>query len=479
MQILLSLSIALLAGLLLSRLAKVMRLPAVTAYLVAGILVGPFLLGRVSIFGTHLGFVEEDLAAFKIISEVALGFIAFSIGNEFRLSDLKKNGTKATVIGIFQAVVATVLVDAVLIVVALTTNIISIEAAIVLGAIASATAPAATLMVVKQYKAKGPVTDMLLPVVALDDAVGLVIFAISFGIAKAMNAGQIDLISVVVEPIAEVVASLLLGSVMGVAFHICERFFHSNSKRISVSIGFVLLTIALSQLELHILGVHVAFSPLLTAMMLGTIFCNICDFSEELMGRVDKWTAPLFVLFFVLSGAELEMSVFGNLLMVLVGVVYILFRCLGKYVGSYLSAKLSGCDKKIVKYLGITLFPQAGVALGMAMKAKAFGEIGEMVATITLFAVLVYELVGPALTKEALLDAGDINPEQRKSARHAHVENMPEHKKERHFRRVAIKAEIKKLLKAHHEANRKANNMYINDPANDKNDQDGSENEQN
>ena len=183
MQILLSLSIALLAGLLLSRLAKVMRLPAVTAYLVAGILVGPFLLGRVSIFGTHLGFIEEDLAAFKIISEVALGFIAFSIGNEFRLSDLKKNGTKATVIGIFQAVVATVLVDAVLIVVALTTNIISIEAAIVLGAIASATAPAATLMVVKQYKAKGPLTDILLPIVAIDDAVGLVLFAISFGVA--------------------------------------------------------------------------------------------------------------------------------------------------------------------------------------------------------------------------------------------------------------------------------------------------------
>ena len=327
-------------------------------------------------------------------------------------------------------------------------HVLSIEAAIILGAIASATAPAATLMVVRQYKAKGPVTDMLLPVVALDDAVGLIIFAISFGIAKAMNAGEINVISIIVEPIIEIVASLVLGAVMGILFHFCERFFHSNSKRISVSIAFVLLTIALSQMKFDVHGVHVSYSPLLTSMMLGTIFCNICDFSEELMERVDKWTAPLFVLFFVLSGAELELSVFGNLLMVLIGVVYIVSRCVGKYYGAYASAKVSRCNDNIVKYLGITLFPQAGVALGMAMKAKAFGEIGNMVASITLFAVLIYEIFGPALTKMALLKAGDINPEQRKSARHAHVENMPEHKKKRHFHREAIKAEIKKLIKA-------------------------------
>ena len=447
METLLSLSIALIVGLLLSRITKKLDLPAVTAYLVAGILVGPYFLGALGVPG--VGFISmENVHDFSIVCDVALGFIAFSIGNEFRLSHLKKIGRQATIVGIFQAVVTTLVVDLALIALHFAIpHVLSMEAAIILGAIASATAPAATLMVVKQYKAKGPVTDMLLPVVALDDAVGLVIFAISFGIARAMNAGQVDIISVIVEPVAEVVVSLLLGSVMGVAFHICERFFHSNSKRISVSIGFVLLTIALSQLDFHILGVHIAFSSLLTCMMLGTIFCNICDFSEELMERVDRWTAPLFVLFFVISGAELEMSVFGNLLMVLVGVVYIIFRCIGKYSGAYISAKISHCDEKIVKYLGITLFPQAGVALGMAMKAKAFGEIGEMVATITLFAVLVYELVGPALTKEALLKAGDINPQERVSQRHKHIENMPEHKKERHFRRVAIKETIKAFIK--------------------------------
>ena len=453
METLLALSIALIAGLLLSRITKRFDLPAVTAYLIAGILVGPYLLGSFGIPG--IGFISmENVHDFSIVCDTALGFIAFSIGNEFRLRQLKKIGRQATIVGILQAVITTLVVDVALISLHFAFDIISLEAAIILGAIASATAPAATLMVVRQYKAKGPVTDILLPVVALDDAVGLIIFAISFGIAKAMNAGEINIISIIVEPLIEIIASLLLGFVMGILFHFCERFFHSNSKRISVSIAFVLLTIALSQMKFEVAGIHIGYSPLLTAMMLGTVFCNVCDFSEELMERVDRWTAPLFVLFFVLSGAELELSVFSNIIMVIIGLVYIIFRCIGKYSGSYISAKISHCDENIVKYLGITLFPQAGVALGMAMKAKEFGSVGEMVASITLFAVLIYEIVGPALTKMALLKAGDINPEERKSARHAHVENMPEHKKARHFRRTAIKEEIKKLIRISHQAHK-------------------------
>jgi Kef-type K+ transport system membrane component KefB len=453
MQILLSLSIALLAGLLLSRLAKVLKLPAVTAYLVAGILVGPFLLGRLSIFGVHLGFVEEDLSAFKIISEVALGFIAFSIGNEFRLSDLKKNGVKATVIGIFQAVVATLLVDAVLIVVALTTKVISLEAAIVLGAIASATAPAATLMVVKQYKAKGPLTDILLPIVAIDDAVGLVLFAISFGIAKAIGSGEISLISILAEPIIEVVASLALGALMGFLFHLCERFFHSRSKRLAVSVTFVLLTVALSMIKFKAGNVHVGFSSLLVCMMLGTVFCNICDFSLELMDRVDRWTAPLFVLFFVISGAELDLTVFMSLGIVLVGVAYILARSAGKYLGAFASSKAMKCDKQITRYLGVTLFPQAGVALGMAIKASdpvtGLGDTGAVVAQITLFAVLVYELIGPLLTKIALTKAGEIVANEKVSARDEawkilskfHLDHPHEHHSRHFYREENNKAE--------------------------------------
>ncbi len=403
---------------MLSRVAKLLKLPAVTAYLVAGILVGPYVLGAFGVPG--LGFISSsDLDSYKIISDVALGFIAFSIGNEFRVSQLKKIGKQAAVIGVLQAVVTTLCVDAALIGLHfLMSDKLSLPAAIVLGAIASATAPAATLMVVKQYKAKGELTDILLPVVALDDAVGLMLFAISFGVAKALGAGNVDVISIVLEPILEIVLSLLLGFVMGILFNFFERFFHSNSKRLAMSLAFVLLTVALSMIDFHIGRVHVAFSSLLVCMMLGTVFCNVCDFSEELMGRVDRWSGPLLVLFFVLNGAELELSVFADWAILVIGVVYIAFRSLGKYVGAYASAKSVKCSPNIVKYLGITLLPQAGVALGMALKAQALGgSDGVVIANITLFAVLIYELVGPMLTKISLVKSGDIKPEGKVSAR--------------------------------------------------------------
>ncbi len=414
-QTLLCLALAIFAGLMLSRLAKLVKLPAVTAYLVAGILIGPFLLGSLKIDG--LGFTsDENIEKFSIISDVALGFIAFSIGNEFRLAQLKTIGKQATVIGIFQAVFTTLVVDVALIIFSLfCPNILPLPVAIILGAIASATAPAATLMVVRQYKAKGSITDVLLPVVALDDAVGLVVFAISFGVAEAINVGSLSLVSIIVDPLIEVFASLLLGALMGVIFTFCERFFHSRSKRLAMSVTFVMLTVALSMIELP----HLKFSPLLTCMMLGTIFCNICDFSEELMERVDRWTAPLFIMFFVLSGAELDFKVFKSFAIILIGIVYIAARSAGKYSGAYLSAKSVKCDKNIVKYLGITLLPQAGVALGMAQEAAHLGHKGHIVESITLFAVLVYEIVGPTLTKIALTKAGDITPSGKTSAREA------------------------------------------------------------
>ena len=416
--ILLSLSIALLAGLLLSRLAKKVQLPAVTAYLVAGVLIGPFLLGSLNVPG--LGIAHEQLDGFGIICDVALGFIAFSMGNEFRLAQLKAIGKQATVIGIFQAVFTTVVVDAVLIGLHfLMPHTLSLPAAIVLGAVATATAPAATLMVVRQYKAKGPLTDILLPVVALDDAVGLVVFAVSFGVAKSIGSGPVDVLSVVLEPLVEVVFSLVLGFIMGMLFTLCERFFHSRSKRMAVSVTFVMMTVAISSLKFEIFGIHVGFSSLLACMMLGSVFCNACDFSEELMDRADRWTAPILILFFVISGAELELSVFAQGAVVVVGIVYILARSLGKYFGAGISARATKCSPSIIKYLGITLLPQAGVALGMAIKAVELGPDGAIVRNITLFAVLVYELVGPFLTKIALTRAGDIKAEGKTSAREA------------------------------------------------------------
>ena len=424
MQILLCLSIALLAGLLLSRLAKLAKLPAVTAYLVAGILVGPYLLGALGVPG--LGVISmADVNSYSILADVALGFIAFSIGNEFRLAQLKQTGKQATIIGIFQAVFTTILVDAILIGVHFAMpDKLPLPAAIILGAVASATAPAATLMVVRQYKAKGPLTDILLPIVALDDAVGLMLFAASFGVAKALISGKIDIISVIVEPILEIVLSLALGALMGFLFNFCERFFHSRSKRLSMSVTFVFLTVALSMMKFEIGGIHIGFSSLLVCMMLGTIFCNVCDFSEELMDRVDRWTAPLFILFFVISGAELELSVFTDIAIVVIGLIYILSRSAGKYTGALMSAKATKCDNNIVKYLGITLLPQAGVALGMAIKAETLGPEGAIVANITLFAVLVYEIVGPMLTKISLLKAGEIKPEGKVSAREVEKQRL-------------------------------------------------------
>ena len=329
MKELLSIAFALFAGLMMTRLINKLRLPDVTAYLVAGLLIGPCFLGRLGIPG--IGFSSyEELDALGAISDIALGFIAFSIGNEFRLNDLRHTGKKAIIIGVVQALAAALLVDLALIGFhLLRPDVLSMPAAITLGAIATATAPAATLMVVRQYKAKGELTGLLLPIVALDDAVGLVVFAVSFGVARAQQSGAMDLISVLVNPLIEIVASLGLGALAG----------------------------------------------------------------------------------FVLSGAELELEVFSQLAVVLVGVVYILFRSAGKYVGARASAKAVGCSKRVVDYLGVTLLPQAGVALGMCVVAQQLGgQDGTIVRNIVLFSVLVYELFGPLATKWALTKAGDIKP---------------------------------------------------------------------
>ena len=408
MQVLLVLSIAMLAGLMMSRLTKRFNLPAVTAYLVAGILIGPYCLGQLGIEG--LGFIStENVESFSLISKVALGFIAFSMGSEFRLEELKKTGRQATVIAIFQALVATLLVDVALFGLhLLIPEKLPLSCVITLGAIATATAPAATLMVVKQYKAEGPLTKILLPIVALDDVVGLIVFAISFGIAKALELGHVDMVSVLVNPIVEVIASLLLGSVIGFLFHFTEQFFHSRSKRMTISVTYVFLAVALSMLHFEIGPVTIGFSSLLVCMMMGTIFCNLCDFAEELMDRMDRWTGPIMVLFFVISGAELQFSVFADWAIILVGVVYIIARSAGKIMGASVSAQFTKCSPTIQKYLGITLLPQAGVCLGMSLTAMSLGAPGVIIRNISLFAVLIYELVGPLLTRIALEKAGEI-----------------------------------------------------------------------
>ena len=370
---------------------KLVHLPAVTSYLVAGLLLGPFFLGRFGLSGWGIGFGSiAQVEGYGIITQVALGFISFVIGNEFRLSALESMGKQA----------------------------------ITLGSIAAATAPAATLMVVKQYKANGPLTHLLLMVVAIDDAVGLVLFSASFGVANALEQGRIDPLSVIVAPLVEIVFSLGLGALAGFVLHQLEVYFHSRSKRMSLSVAFVLLTVGLSMLSFQIGPVHCSFSLLLVCMMTGTVFCNICPTSDELMDRLDRWVSPVNILFFVLSGAELDLNILSNPLVLLIGVVYITSRSLGKISGSYVSCRATHCSEKIQKYLGITLLPQAGVALGMAAEAAELSD-GHMVRNVVLFSVLVYELVGPTLTKFSLTAAGEIEPEGRTSARTANKPEAP------------------------------------------------------
>lgn len=413
---LICLAVALVGGLMMSRVTKKLNLPAVTAYLVAGLLLGPFCVGSLKVPG--LGFNSlEQVGTLKIVTQTALGFIAFTIGNEFRLSQLKTMGTHAITIGILQAVITTAMVDVVLVILHfLFPSMLSIPCAITLGAIAAATAPAATLMVVRQYKADGPMTKLLLLVVAIDDAVGLVLFSVSYGIAMALSAGHVSVTAVVVEPIVEIVLSLGLGSLMGWLLHRTEQFFHSRSKRMTISVAFVLLTVGLSMLEFQIGPIHCSFSLLLVCMMTGTIFCNICRTSEELMARVDGWVMPLNILFFVISGAELDLNVLSQPTTLIVGLIYILARSAGKYFGADLSCRMTKQPKPICDHLGITLLPQAGVALGMAITASTLPD-GALARNVVLFAVLVYELIGPNLTKRSLLAVGEIEPEGRTSAR--------------------------------------------------------------
>ena len=431
---LLSIAIAMAAGLMMTRLFKVLHLnfPDVTAFLIAGLLVGPYCLGAIGVPG--LGFnTFEDVQAVEMVSTVALGFIAFSIGNEFKLSQLRGTGRQAAVVGVIQAVTAMVCVDIILVIVSLFTDheTFNLSGALTLGAIATATAPAATLMVVKQYKAHGKVTDILLPVVALDDAVGLVAFAVSFGIAEALLSSTVNVVAIIVDPLLEIVLSLGLGALMGLILTKLEELFFSNSNRLAMSIAFVFMTIALSQIKFSVGAVTISFSSLLVCMMMGAVFCNLCPRSGDIMKRVDKWTGPLFCLFFVISGADLDLSVFTKPIVILIGFLYIIARSFGKYFGARESCRATHCDPMVSKYLGFALLPQAGVALGMSVQAQVLGTYeGRLIRNIVLFGVLIYEMFGPLITKWALTKSGDIAEKPQEKESHERFDTPKDHRKD-------------------------------------------------
>lgn len=388
MSTLLALALAIGVGLLFSRLIKLLHLPNVTAFLIGGLLVGP----------SVLGLIPANIAeSFSIITEVALGFIAYAIGAEFKMDYLKKIGSKPITITIFQGMMAVILVDVVLIVCGF-----PVPLALSLGAIATATAPAATLMVIRQYKAKGTVSDMLLPVVAMDDALGLMVFSISIAIAQALTRGSaITLNSMLLSPLAEIALSLLLGTAIGLALMLCGRFFKSRGNKLALEIAAVLLALALCDMW--------GLSSLLVCMMVGAVMINLAPDAKVMLEQCDRFTPPLFLLFFVISGADLDLSVLPTV--GLLGVIYVLVRALGKWFGAWLGSTVVKAETNVRKYLGFALLPQAGVAIGMAqMVLVSLPEYGKQIQAVVLAATLVYELVGPVITKIALTKAGEIVP---------------------------------------------------------------------
>ncbi len=399
LNITLILGLAMAAGLLSTRLMKLLNLPNVTGYLIIGLLLGPFV--------GHL-FSEQAISDFSILSDIALGFIAFSIGCEFKLSSLKKIGGKVVIITLFQA-----LLTAVVVALAVFAFSGDVALSLTLGAIATATAPAATLMVVRQYKAKGPVVDTLLPVVAFDDAVGLIVFSVLLSISKVVATNSsLTAEAILLAPLVEIFLSLAIGAALGALLALVMRFFKSRANRLTLMITTVFLGVGLTKLFAFI--DWYSLSSLLLCMMIGAVFANMRSDSNLVVEGVDRWTPPLFMFFFILSGAELDVRVIVTV--GLIGVVYIVARSVGKYFGAYLGALSTKSDKNIRHYLGFTLLPQAGVAIGMAkvVSEEMPSDIGVKIVTVVLCSVLFFELVGPIITKLALMRAGEIIKEPKK-----------------------------------------------------------------
>lgn len=386
MEALFNIALLLITGLAFGKLAKLIHLPNVTGYLIGGLIVGPSILNIIT---------DTTISSLDFVSSVALGFIAFSIGSEFKASYFKRVGLVPIIIAIFESLTAVLLV-----ILVLTIAGFELSFSIVLGAIAAATAPAATIMVIRQYKAKGPVTETLLSVVALDDAVALIAFGIAVAIATMLNhPGEGSLIAQIINPLKEIGLSLIIGGILGILFTLPLKIFRQRDNRQILIYVFIFIALYISSM--------LGLSDLLTCMAMGAAFCNISNQSDKIMEIADSITAPIFMLFFVLSGADLKLSILPSI--GLVGVIYIVVRSIGKVLGAGIGARLSKADDVIQKYLGFALLPQAGVAIGLTVVAKTVvPEYAATIRAVVLCGTLIYELIGPSMAKWSLKMAGEI-----------------------------------------------------------------------
>lgn len=439
MDIYLYIAIAIVIALLSTRLMKLIKLPNVTGYLLTGILIGPYVLG---LFFNNFQFndtletstIGQFVNSLSWVSTIALGFIAFTIGSSFKISTIKKVGKKILVITFLEAFGACVMVFIFLtiahfILLAATggsSDQISWPLILTLAAISCATAPAATLLVVKQYKARGPVVETLLPVVALDDAAALIMFSILFSIAKTieMGNGEVDLYSMLAKPVIEIVLAFAIGAVLGFIITFLFKFFKSRANRMILCIFSIFANLGLHVLFSQTWCGEFDISSLLMCMMTGAILINFRKDSEPTFTRIDEITPPIFMLFFILSGANLKLTVFASddaLILLIIAVIYVFSRVLGKWLGSFTGACLTHAEPTIKKYLGLTLVPQAGVAIGLATSAGSTlnalaskagdtsSALGTLIVATILTSTIIYELVGPVLTKVALTKAGEIS----------------------------------------------------------------------
>ncbi|SHI16835.1 cation:proton antiporter [Sporanaerobacter acetigenes] len=389
MHMLFYISVILFAGMGTAKILSKFKLPNVTGYLIAGLIIGPSLLGIIP---------KEASDKLSIISEAALSFIAYSIGSEFNIENLKRVGKGVILITVLEALTAVFLVDIVMIFVLGQ----PVAFSLVLGAIAAATAPAATLMVVRQYKAKGPVVDTLLPVVAMDDAVGIMAFGVSTTIAQTLvkNSGGISIAKIILIPLLEIVAALVIGFGMGI-------FLTYLSKKVKGEDGLLSIVIAILFATAGI-AIRFNLSSLLACMMVGATLTNLDPNNKRAFTAVERFTPPVLISFFTIAGVQLDLSILKEV--GLLGIVYIVVRVVGKMLGAYLGAKISDFPDTVQKYLGFTLIPQAGVAIGLSMIAQNTlpSPYGAQVRTIVLAATVIYELLGPMITKTALIKAGEI-----------------------------------------------------------------------
>ncbi len=382
------------------KIVKQFKLPNVTGYILIGLLAG-VVFGTSQLehlFGTDVA--HQMVVKFDVIKDLATGFIAFSIGTEFEFKYIKKLGKTPIVIACLESLAATVFVTVGIYIV--TGNI---QLALIMGAIAAATDPAATILVVKQYKAKGPVSKNLIPVVAIDDATALMSYGICVAIAKTLT-GHFSMMTVI-EPIKEIFGAILFGVVMGLIFTVLIHYFTGRGNRLAITISMVALTVSLSHVP------ELNFSPLLACMAMSMTVVNTSSRWGPVFEQMDRMTPPVFMLFFFVTGAGMDLRVLPTI--GVIGVVYIVVRVIGKLVGANIGARICHAHENVRKYLGIGLIPQAGVAIGLAMMCSSVvPQYANQITAVVVCGTIIYELVGPIITKIMLVKSGEIKPENSK-----------------------------------------------------------------